>query len=344
MPVSEAIAAIEDFRLRLLQLDGVASAQLVRAYGPIWQRLEGDIIGLMEEVTDKQMSFSQVKRLKRLQSIQDQVAEELTRYATVANGNITAAQRASVGLADESTRAVVDAALPRGIDTRLLAQVGIEWNALPTGAFESFVGMAGDGKPLSRLLAPLGIDAQGGILQGIAEGIALGKSPRETARIIRNNFGLPLTKSLTISRTETLRAYREATRSQYASNNNVVKGYRRHSAKDSRVCMACLALDGTLYQLDEPLNEHPNGRCSLVPETITYRDLGLDVPEDTRRLETGQEWFQRQPEGTQRQMMGGAKFDAWMDGKFSLDDIPKVGHDRVWGDSATPKSLKELVG
>lgn len=343
MPLPEAIAAIERFRRRLLQLDSAAAAQLVQAYGPIWQRLESDIQSLTAEILDKQMSIEQVRRLGRLRSLQDQVAVELTRYANTANGAITAAQRAGVALSQESAQQVVNAALPRGISTRLLAEVGIEWNILPAGAFESFVGIAGDGAPLSQLLAPLGAQAQAGIIQGIGEGIALGKGPRETAGIIRNRFGMPLTRSLLISRTETLRAYREATRAQYQANSNIVRGYRRHSAKDPRVCMACVALDGTLYRLDEPLNEHPGGRCALVPETITYKDLGLDVAEDTRRPETASEWFDSQPEATQRKMMGDKAFEAWQDGEIQLPDLVKITHNDTWGDSATVKPLKELV-
>ena len=344
MPQPEAIAAIERFRRRLLLLDGQTSAELVQAYGPIWQRIEGDLISIAQEAVDKQLSFAQVQKLTRLQSLQRQLAGEMAEYAGIANGHISAAQRSALALAQEGTRGVVNAALPAGIDTNLLGQIGIQWNQFPAGAFESFVGIAGDGAPLSNLLAPLGAQAQAGIIQGLAEGIALGKNPRETARIIRNRFGMPLSQSLNISRTETLRAFRESTRAQYAANSDVVKGYRRLAKHDSDTCMACLARDGTFYRLDEPLNEHPSGRCALVPEVLNYADLGLDIPEDTRREETGKEWFNAQPTKTQRKMMGAAKFDAWQDAKFTLDDIPKVTTDRTWGDSATPKSLKELVG
>jgi hypothetical protein len=37
--------------------------------------------------------------------------------------------------------------------------------------------------------------------------------------------------------------------------------------------------------------------------------------------ETGEEWFSKQPEAMQRQMMGQAKYQAWIDGKFSFDKL-----------------------
>lgn len=343
MPVPEAQAATEGFRRRLLQLDRDAARELIRAYGPIWTRLQDQIESLMEEVTDKQMSFAQMQRLERYQSLQRQVSREIATYNGIANGRISDAQRAAAELSRQGARRIVDAALPRGITTQLLAQAGIQWNTLPTAAFESFIGIAGNGQPLSTLLAPLGASAQAGIIQGLSEGIALGKGPRETARLVRKHFGMPLTRALTISRTETLRAFREGTRMQYAANPEVVRGYQRLSAKDSGVCMACIALDGNTYQTSELMELHPNDRCSMVPITVSYADLGLDVPDDTTPVETSRDWFQQQSETTQRQMMGHTRFEAWQAGQFELTEMAKITHHDIWGDSATVKPLKELL-
>ncbi|TFH43166.1 MAG: hypothetical protein E4H01_12445 [Lysobacterales bacterium] len=82
----------------------------------------------------------------------------------------------------------------------------------------------------------------------------------------------------------------------------------------------------------------------MMPETVTYRDLGLDVPEDTRRVERGPEWFRNQPEDTQRAMMGTRGFEAWKDGKFEIEDMAKITTDPIWGEAATQKPLKELIG
>lgn len=343
MPLPEAIEAIESFRRRLLALDEAAATELVQAYEPVFRRLVDRTDTLIAQIENQQMTFGQVQRLQRFQSLRRQILLEMERYATAANGTISEAQRRAMELAQASTRTIANRALPRGLNLNILAQAGIEWNALPAGAFESFVGIAGDGAPLGNLLAELGPTTQTGVTNTLKEGIAVGRGPRETARLIRNQYGMPLTRSLRISRTETLRAHRESTRANYANNRRIVTGYTRRARQDATTCMACIALDGKHYRLDQPLDEHVNGRCALVPVTVTYRDLGLDVDQPVEEFEDGRAWFRRQPAGLQRAQMGPGKFDAWKEGKFDLEDMAQVNRDPVWGDQATVKTLKALV-
>jgi SPP1 gp7 family putative phage head morphogenesis protein len=222
-----------------------------------------------------------------------------------------------------------------------LARLGLGWNRLPADAFANFIGISGDGQPVGRLLAELGSDAAPQVRAAIGEGIALGKGPRPTAQLVRVAAGMPLSRALRITRTETNRAYREATRLQYASNSQVVKGYRRHAAKEDTTCLACIALDGELYALDEPLNEHPNGRCALVPDVLDYEDLGLDLP-PTPQPETARDWLRGQPESVQRDILGARRFDAIQSGQIDLEDLATVRGNRVWGDAAVVRPISEL--
>ena len=183
-PTPEVIQVIERFRGRVLAVDAAAGAEMVAAYGPIWQRVSVEVDTLLAQA--ETLTLAQVKRLQRWQALQLQIEREVGQFATMANGVITEAQRVSVGLSEQGTRQVVDAALPPGINTRVLARIGIEWNALPTEAFETFVGIAGDGSPLSNLLDPLGIQVRQGVTDAIGEGISLGMGPRKTAALVRN--------------------------------------------------------------------------------------------------------------------------------------------------------------
>ncbi len=343
MPGPELIALIAEFRRRLMALDSEAAQSLVRAYGPIWTRISGELDALLLQVQNEQLTFGQVLRLQRYEALLADVRRRVDVFATMANGRVTAAQREAVGLALDGVKSVVDAALPPGIDTDLLARAGINWNRMPAEAFETFVGISGDGSPLERVLRPLGAEASQGVREGIREGIALGRGPRETAALVRQRVGMPLTRALTITRTETLRAYRESSRLQYAANSHIVKQWRRISARDDRVCEACLALDGEEQDTDEMMAIHPNDRCSVAPVTITYRDLGLDVDTPPGDESTVRDWFEEQPEATQREMLGVTKFEAWREGKFELVDMAKVTDDPVWGKTMTIKPLAELV-
>jgi very-short-patch-repair endonuclease len=106
----------------------------------------------------------------------------------------------------------------------------------------------------------------------------------------------------------------------------------------------CIAKDGEFYDTKSAMDDHPNGRCYMLPVTKSYEELGIDAPEPEFQRETAREWFRRQDEATQREMMGDAKYEAWKEGRFALEDIAKVNRSDVWGDSWVPKSLRELVG
>ena len=68
MPVPEAQAVALAFRKRLLALDSATLRQLIAAYGPIWQSVEGQVEAILagKDQTDAQ-------RLERLKALQAQI-------------------------------------------------------------------------------------------------------------------------------------------------------------------------------------------------------------------------------------------------------------------------------
>lgn len=341
MPPSEAQEAVERFKRLIEAQDRRASAQMIRAYAPVYQRLQRDTIELLRIARERKLKPWQVMRLNRLRDLERQFLANVAVFAGQAEGLVTQSQLAAVGLAQRGAEQTVAAGLPRGITMENLSRLGIGWDRLPEEAFANFVGIAGDGAPLGQLFAELGPEAAPKIRDAISTGVALGKGPRATAQLVRVQAGMPLSRALLITRTETNRAYRESTRFNYANNSRLVKGYRRHCFKGSGTCVACIALDGTLYGLDEPLNEHPNGRCTLIPEVLDYRDLGYDLP-PTPPIENARDWLAKQPEYRQRELLGSRRFDAWQDGRVQLDQLATIRGNRVWGDSAVVKPLRDL--
>ena len=341
MPASDAQEAMEGLAKRLAALEVGAAQQVIDAYKPVDQNLRKRILQITALAQKRKLKPSQIMRMTALTSLKAQLVGELAIFHSVVRGVITGGQQGAIGLAETGSRMVVDRALPRGIKIDNLARLGIQWNRLPREAFEGFVGIAGDGKPLGNLLSRYGPQNAAKITSEIGSGIATGKGPREVARLARKATGIPLSEALTISRTEINRAHREATRLNYAANSDIVRGYRRLASKDALTCMACIALDGTAYENNEPLDSHPNCRCTMVPDTLTYQDLGLDIPEEPRP-ENGQEWFKKQPESVQRQMMGGRRLEAFKTGKIGLSDLVTVSSSSTWGKSATVKSVKAL--
>ena len=339
---SDAQKSIEGFRKLLEAQDARASAQVVRAYAPVYRQLQRDTQALVKIAQAQGLKPWQAMRMQRMKDLEKQFLASASRFSKAAGDTVTASQRAAVGLGRRGARQAVAAGLPRGVTMENLANIGLEWNRLPEEAFTNFVGISGDGQPIGDLLAPLGPEAAAPIKDAIGNGIALGKSPRETAQLMRVAAGIPLSRALLIARTETNRAFRESTRLQYANNSQVVTGYRRMATKDDTTCMACIALDGTLYKLDEPLNEHPNGRCAIVPETITYKDLGLDV-EMPPQPENGQSWFMNQGKAVQKRMLGPSRFRAYQTGDLNLADLVEIRSSPIWGDAAGVASLRNTL-
>ena len=341
MPPPEAQRVTEEFAKRLAALEAAQAQLMIDAYQPVQKNLDNSILKLVRLAQLRKLKPWQVMKMTAMTTLKTQIVGEIALYHAIVATQITQAQAGAVVLAQQSTFTTMAAGLPPGITPNILGEVGLSWNRLPQEAFANFIGISGNGAPLADLLAPLGPQAATAITESVGEGIARGYSPRKTATLAQKASGMQLSKVLTIARTETLRAHREASRMQYAANPNLIKGYRRHSAKDDTVCLACIALDGELYETEEPLDEHPNGRCAIVPETVTYSDLGLDLP-DPPQPENAKDWLRKQPESTQRKMLGGKRFDAFKEGKLDLGQMAQRTDNPVWGKSATVKPLKSL--
>jgi SPP1 gp7 family putative phage head morphogenesis protein len=170
-------------------------------------------------------------------------------------------------LANEASGSLVETAAgrkPAG------ATLGYTWTALPDESLQAFVGFSGDGSALGELFATIPQVTTDAMQMALVQGISLGEGPRTVARRVRKAADIGRSRAETIARTEMIRSAREAQRQLY-TQNPAVQGYRRQATQDSRVCLACLALSGTLHATDEIMPSHPN--C-FVPDTkVTHADL-----------------------------------------------------------------------
>ena len=275
---------------------------------------------------DEPVTVSQLMRSQRYQELRRQLNAELRRYNAYADETITNGQRNMITDALTHSQALITAAA-------LEAQMAVQFNRLPVSTVERMVGLAGDGSPLMSVLNDATAGAGDALAQRLVSGVALGQNPIEVARqAIRAGVGQSFTRIATIGRTEMLRAYRVTTLEQYQASR-VVTAYRRLSARDERTCPACLFADGQVYELGESFDQHPNCRCTMIP-------VLRNVP--PVQYETGREWFSKQPEYVQRQMLGPSRYAAWSKGKISFDDIINRTSSSTWGGAITTKSVKAL--
>ncbi len=335
----------EEFRRQMLASERRAAGEMVRAYGQAWLSIRDQLRHLERQIARAQdagriVTPAWLYQQSRLELLQQQTEAEIRRFARYAEGNILAQQREAVEAAQEHAQQLALAGLgepPPGVI--------VAWTRLPREAVSDLVGFLSDGSPLSELLDELGPEASASIRRELVAGVATGQGPRVIARRIRRALGENLVRALRISRTEVLRSYREASRRSYRANRDIVTGWVWHSARDERTCLACVMMHGTTHTLDERLDDHPGGRCSMVPITKSWRELGYEgVPETRAEISSGREWFERQPDDVQRRMLGPAKHAAWKDGKFALEDLVGRRRSTRWGTTRYERSLQALVG
>jgi SPP1 gp7 family putative phage head morphogenesis protein len=217
--------------------------------------------------------------------------------------------------------------------------VGLPFVALPQQAIGQLTATLQPGAPVRKLLDEFGGDASSIVESELITGVASGRSPRQTARAISDALGGQYDRALLITRTETLRAYRGAQLEVYRANKHLLRGWRWHAALDRRTCAVCIGLHGRLFQTDEPMRPHPACRCSVIPETKSWRDLGYDVPGPDRIIETGPDWFARQPVTTQQDVLGPAAYEAYVAGDVELEDFIRLRRSGTWGNSYVRGSL-----
>lgn len=333
------------FRRELLRRERAAASEMVRYYGDVWRRIREQVDDLSRKIREAREAGEDVSpawlfQQRRLESLRAQVEAELRNFARFTEQRILEQQAEAVAAAQEHAEQLALAGLgelPEGVQVR--------WERLPNEAVQDLVGFLQNGSPLRSLLDELPDEAGQAVGDALVRGVALGLNPREVARQVRREMGMSLARALRIARTETLRAYREATRRSFQANSHVVKGWIWHSALDRRTCAMCWAMHGTKHRLDERLDDHPNGRCAMIPITATWAELGFKgVPETRLEVEPGAEVFARQPEEVQRAVLGNAAYEAYRAGAVSLQDFVGRRRSREWGTTRYGRSLREILG
>jgi SPP1 gp7 family putative phage head morphogenesis protein len=276
---------------------------------------------------------------ERYKTLLSQVRDQVARFGGEIIEPISAAQGEATAIGADGAEQLTFAALgetPEGVE-------GPIWTALPSSALEVLTGFMSDGSPLATHLATLAPDAVGAMRQALFDGMTQGEGAAAMGRRLRTVSGITRSRAETIARTETLRAAREASRQSYEANSDVVQGYTRLSARDSRVCPACWALDGTEYETSEIMPTHANCRCTMIPKTVSWAELTGDdsIPDTRPDLGNASDVFGALDEDEQREILGPSRFDLWQGGT-PLSAFAVVEDDPKWGPTARVATLAEL--
>ena len=338
-------AASQKFRNDLLEREGVAISRMQRAYRAATKASITELQALEQRIAEREANgeprSATIEWMRqRIISNIEELGQNLKKFS-VEGAQITAdGQLEAAILANEASVGMVEAAAgrkPAGVS------LGTSWTALPDETLQTFVGMAGDGSPLGELFATIPQTVTDAMQLSLVQGISLGEGPRTVARRLQRVAMVGQSRAETIARTEMIRASREAQRQLY-TQNPAVQGYRRQATQDARVCLACLALSGTLHQTDEIMPSHPNCRCVMVPATLSWAEITGDssIPDTRPEVATPERILAGLSEADKLAIMGPKRYEMYQAGT-PLGNFVQVQQNQDWGPTTRVIPLQGLV-
>lgn len=294
--------------------------KIIRAFQVLFRSVQPNIenVRLTLEANPK-MTKAQIVRTGAYVDLIAQVSREIDDFATYTKVEVQASGIEGAALAVKHLR-------------DFYGMNDIQATIIPPDALDVLAELLAPDGALSKRIEMWAPHAAEQVSKAIKDGAALGRNPRKIAADITKAYGVGLTDALRTTRTAQLYAYREATRLNYLANSNFIKGWIWLTALDDRTCMSCIAMHGTTHTLDEVLNDHHGGRCTMVPiiEGVDYELLD------------SKEWFDALDEAQKIKQMGAGKYSAYKDGLITLPQLTTTYLDPVYGEMRAETALKDL--
>lgn len=200
---------------------------------------------------------------------------------------------------------------------------------------------------IHALTRPLTAEMERNMKAVLVRGVFVGENPQAAARQIMRRceqaFNGGHARAANIARTELLDAHRAAARQSRLANSDVVKGWKWHATLSDRTCPSCLANHGSEHPNSEPgPHDHQQGRCTAIPLTKSWRELGFNQPEPADDFPNGKAWFDRQSRETKLRIMGPERLRRLESGELSWDELSMRVENPHWRDSYQVAPLRPL--
>ncbi|MCB8942557.1 MAG: NUDIX domain-containing protein [Ardenticatenaceae bacterium] len=326
----------EGFRAQLLKRDASAIQAMTSQWSKVQAALEGAINDLTQELAALKADGEDIPQWKlwqmeRFQSLLAQIGAEMAAYGQFAVAEIGSQAKKSQALGEAHAKQMLLGLASEAPNGRSLKTT---FSKLPVEAVQNLTAIAQAGQPLNKILQAAYPLAVQGLTDQLVYGLSVGQNPRLTAKkMMEQGLGQGLNHFLLVARDQQIRHYREMTRLHYG-RNAAIYGYMRLAAKNTRTCLACLALDGTIYPVAALMELHPQDRCTMVPLVE-----GFPLP----KWQSGLDWLEKLPPDELRRMMGNGRYEAYKDGLFNLSQLVTIKPNPTWGPSAQVTSLTDLL-
>lgn len=348
MPVTrQTLALVRDLRVTVGAEADAATVALVKAWARSWTSLAHEFRAAMQDAVALQVELGhwpnarELARLERLRRVLVHVEAELLKLAQATGSTVSGA----AGNAITATMVAEPVILASQLPLAERAAAAISFNRIPQAAIDAIIH-----RTTTRVTAqswPLSDAALQAVNRELVRGVALGTGPRESARRmlaqVEGAFEGGRQRATTIARTETLDAYRTASRESHMANADVMAGWVWTSTLDRRSCVSCWAKHGSEHPVDEigPI-DHQNGRCARTPKLKSLRELGFNVDEPPDQFPDARARFNRLPKADQIQILGPERYELLRRGDVTWDDLARERSNPGWRPSVEPTPLRVL--
>jgi SPP1 gp7 family putative phage head morphogenesis protein len=262
---------------------------------------------------------------QRLANLLESLKKEIVRFGGKINPVIEREQKKAIDIAISNSKELFD----------LAKQPFTIAGDFSRRALENAVGLLGDGSPLldyyREQLAPAVAEK---IRSEIIKATALGTPFSRIATALQEAGDITRQRALSVARTEVNRVRRETNRDIYQENSDLVIGWEWVASKSTRTCVLCLAMDGTIFKLQDEFPQHVNCRCTIVP---VFRD-------DQPRALLGADYFDGLSDEEKQSILGKDAFAAFQNGDIlKLKDFVGWKTDKRFGRSVYRKPLAKIL-
>ena len=300
----EVLAELARHRAEVSRMLDQISDEVLATWVRAWSDIEAELL--------REWPASRAGQRRRLEQARRMAAARIMEAVEATGVTLAASARAMIERGMWEQPELIAAQMPPQLHATLIRPPGVEVDLM----------VARVQQQITARTYELSAEATAAMRRALVLGVAKGENPRETARQMvaqaRDAFNGGLNRAQVIARTEMIDAHRGAAEASQNANADVLAGWEWHAQLGPRTCPSCIAQHGRLHDLDEPGPlDHQQGRCARVPVTKTWAELGFPGIEEPRpRTQTGQEWFEQQPESVQRAILGPKRYEAWLEGDY----------------------------
>lgn len=281
------------FRLQVDTADATAQAAVQRAWAVADAAIQAKVDAYLAKVAAAQAAGTPITenwlyQVGRLDQLRAFVAQQYLQVGLAVNRSTISAQGQAISSGVEATQRLLGAMFDgTPVDNRL------DFAHLDAGSFSALVGTLQSGSPLRDLtFSNLTVAGAESVARALVAGFAAGEPIRQVAKRVDLERNMTHARAMTITRTETLRALREGSLKVMSRNPHLLEGWRWSATLDHHTCGVCIAMQGSLHGTLDPFDTHPNCRCSPMPQTKSWADLGYPgIPDTAPDLPSADDWL-----------------------------------------------------